>query len=167
MTTHEVAIIVLGHIRSLHSGNKFIPPHFTCPNMSIIQPGQLQKLRQEMAMATWVFEPLVGRMTRHKIHHFEFRWWYFSSTPFWEQFEEQFEEYMHLILIYSHSPSKIQDFIHSPGHLASALGLSIKRAVSKPMAKRLSPVWLKARLVGKGEIFFGQKRWWFLENDIF
>lgn len=81
MTTHEVAIIVLDHIRSLHLGNEFIPPpHFTCPNVSIIQPGQLQKLRQEMAMATLVFEPLVRGMTRllwfheiHEIHHSEFR----------------------------------------------------------------------------------------------
>lgn len=96
VTTHEVAVIILDHIRSLHLGNEFIPRHFTCPKMSIIRPGQLQKLRQEMAMATWVFEPLVGRKTRllwfhemHEIHHFEFRWWcYFSSTPFGEQFEE-------------------------------------------------------------------------------
>lgn len=83
MTTHEVAIIVVGsYFSSLHLGNEFIPPPFHLSQ-------HVYHLRQEMAMATWVFEPLVGRMTRllwfhemHEIHHFEFRCWCYFSADF-------------------------------------------------------------------------------------
>ena len=43
-----------------------------------------------------------------------------------------------------------------------ALGLSISRAVSKPIARRFSPVWLKARL-GEGGIH-GLTSWWYMDD---